>query len=85
MYAVIVGGLNRRDISHSVSRVPWLREWPVLEYLFGSRSDNDSRSTLFVLMNSDPTFPRGAKLGRSRVWLISDLFAWLRNQGKRRN
>ena len=44
-----------------------------------------SRSTLFVLMNSDPTFPRGAKLGRSRVWLISDLFAWLRNQGKRRN
>jgi len=44
-----------------------------------------SRSTLFVLMNSDPTFPRGAKLGRSRVWLLSDLFAWLRNQGKRRN
>ena len=44
-----------------------------------------SRSTLFVLMNSDPTFPRGAKLGRSRVWLLSDLFTWLRNQGKKRN
>jgi predicted DNA-binding transcriptional regulator AlpA len=42
------------------------------------------RSTLFVLMNTEPGFPKGVKVGRSRVWLISDLFAWLRKKSNSR-
>jgi predicted DNA-binding transcriptional regulator AlpA len=43
------------------------------------------RSTFFVLMRTEPGFPKGANLGRTRVWLISDLFAWLRKKTNSRN
>ena len=49
-HTVVVGGLRRDDLTNSVSRVPVLGELPVLEYLFSSRSANDSDATLFVFI-----------------------------------
>lgn len=49
-YAVIVGGLKRRDRSRSASRIPLLGELPILEYLFGSHSRSENESTLFIFI-----------------------------------
>ena len=49
-YAVVVGGLTRKDFSHSVARIPLLGQIPILEYLFSSRSTNETQSTLFVFI-----------------------------------
>lgn len=48
--AVIVGGLTREDLQHTVSSIPWLGKVPVLEYLLGNRSDTHAQSTLFVFI-----------------------------------
>jgi predicted DNA-binding transcriptional regulator AlpA len=43
-----------------------------------------SRSA-FYLQLKNPRFPQGCKLGRARVWLPTDLFAWVQqksNKGK---
>ena len=47
---IVVGGINRKDTSDSISRVPLLGELPLLELLFSSRSVTESRSTLFVFI-----------------------------------
>jgi len=47
---IVVGGINRRDRSETVSRIPILGEIPILEYLFSSRSTSDTQSTLFVFL-----------------------------------
>lgn len=47
---IVVGGINRKDISESVSRIPLLGEVPLLEYLFSSRSTTETESTLFVFL-----------------------------------
>jgi len=39
-----------------------------------------SRSLLFELRRRDPAFPQPAKLGRRRLWLISDLDSYARAQ-----
>jgi len=49
-YAVIVGGLKRKDANKTVSRIPWLGELPVLEYILGSHARSDAESTLFVFI-----------------------------------
>lgn len=36
-----------------------------------------SRASVYVRMRTDRGFPRGALLGRRRVWLVSDLFDFL--------
>ena len=48
--AVIVGGLTREDLQHTVSSIPWLGKVPILEYLLGNRSDTHAQSTLFVFI-----------------------------------
>ena len=48
--AVIVGGLTREDLQHTVSSIPWLGKAPILEYLLGNRSDTHAQSTLFVFI-----------------------------------
>jgi len=48
--AVIVGGLTREDLQHTVSSIPWLGKMPILEYLLGNRSDTHAQSTLFVFI-----------------------------------
>ena len=49
-HTIIVGGLNRNDLTESISRIPWLGEIPIIEYFFSSRSNNDSEATLFVFI-----------------------------------
>ena len=56
---IVVGGLNRTSHSDTFSRVPFLGEIPVLEYLFSNRTRNDSRTTLFVFIR--PTILRDDK------------------------
>lgn len=47
---IIVGGLNRKNYSHTVDAVPLLGQIPVLGSLFSNRSDTSSTSTLFVFI-----------------------------------
>lgn len=35
------------------------------------------RAGLYSLLNRDPKFPRGAKIGKYRLWMKSDLLAYL--------
>ncbi len=49
-HTVVVGGLNRKNSSETISRVPFLGEIPGLEYLLSSRTKNESESTLFLFI-----------------------------------
>ena len=49
-HAVIVGGLKRRDLSQTVSKIPLLGDIPILGYLFSSRSLGEAETTLFVFI-----------------------------------
>jgi general secretion pathway protein D len=49
-YAVVVGGLTRKDFSTTVSKVPFLGDIPILKYLVSKQDDKDSKSTLFVFI-----------------------------------
>lgn len=53
---IIVGGLNRQNLSKTISAVPFLGQIPILEYLFSSRADTTEQSTLFVFLR--PTILR---------------------------
>ncbi len=48
--AVIVGGLTRKDLSESVSKIPILGDIPGIKYAFSNRTKNWSDSTLFVFI-----------------------------------
>jgi general secretion pathway protein D len=47
---IVVGGLNRRNVSHTVDRIPFLGELPFVQYFFSSRSNQETTSTLFVFI-----------------------------------
>ena len=47
---IIVGGLNSNSYSETIQKVPLLGDIPGLEYLFSSRSNTNSESTLFVFI-----------------------------------
>jgi general secretion pathway protein D len=49
-YAVVVGGLTRKDAAHTAQKIPFLGDIPVLGLLFGSFQDTHSQSTLFVFI-----------------------------------
>ena len=55
-HTIIVGGINRRDVSQTESGVPVLRHIPVLGNLFKSQTQNEANSTLFVFIR--PTILR---------------------------
>jgi type II secretory pathway component GspD/PulD (secretin) len=48
--AVIIGGLTRKDLSESVSKIPLLGDIPGAGALFSSRSSTNTQSTLFVFL-----------------------------------
>jgi len=48
--AVIVGGLKRKDLSGSVTKVPFFGDIPILKYAFSLQSDTQKESTLFVFI-----------------------------------
>jgi len=49
-YTIIVGGLNRRDLAETISKIPLLGDIPLLGYLFSNRTINEVESTLFVFI-----------------------------------
>ncbi len=49
---IVVGGLSREDFSESVDRVPLLGSIPLVEYLFSSRSNTVTKTTLFVFIHA---------------------------------
>ncbi|MCX5655624.1 MAG: hypothetical protein NTY65_13380 [Planctomycetota bacterium] len=49
-YCVIVGGLNRKNDSDTVTKVPLLGDIPILEFFFGLHNKQASQSTLFVFL-----------------------------------
>jgi general secretion pathway protein D len=53
---IIVGGLNRQNLSKTVNAVPILGEIPILEYLFSSRAESKQEGTLFIFLR--PTILR---------------------------
>ncbi len=58
-YAVIIGGLKRKDFTKTVSKIPFLGDVPLLKYLFSSRTTTEAESTLFVFIR--PTILRDDK------------------------
>jgi len=70
---IVVGGVNRKDISESISRIPLLGEIPVLEYLFSSRSSSESESTLFVFLK--PVILRDDRFADLKFYSNRDLEA----------
>jgi len=49
-HTVIVGGLTRKDISDTTSKIPYIGDIPVLGEYLSSRSKTDAQSTLFVFI-----------------------------------
>jgi len=49
-YAVIVGGLTRKDFSRQISKIPLLGDVPILKFLFSSFKDTDTKSRLYVFI-----------------------------------
>ncbi len=47
---IVVGGLNRKNLSQSQNGIPVLRQIPLLRYLFSSNQKNDESTTLFVFI-----------------------------------
>ena len=47
---VVVGGLNRTNVSRAVQSVPFLDQIPILKYLASRHDDTDQQSTLFVFL-----------------------------------
>lgn len=70
---IVVGGINRKDFSESVSRIPLFGELPVLEYLFSSRNQTESESTLFVFLR--PVILRDDQFADLRYYSQPDVAA----------
>lgn len=49
-HTIVVGGLKRTDFNETITRVPFLGDIPLVEYLFSSRTRNQAESTLFVFI-----------------------------------
>lgn len=49
-YTIIVGGLNRKNVTSDIDSVPFLDRIPLLKHLFSNQRDEDSISTLFVFI-----------------------------------
>lgn len=49
-YTVVIGGLTRKDLSNTVSKVPFLGDVPLLGLLFSSQTKTSDESTLFVFL-----------------------------------
>lgn len=47
---VVVGGLNRKNVSDTINKVPILGDIPLVRLLFRSRATTDSTTTLFVFL-----------------------------------
>ncbi len=55
-HTIVIGGLKRRDMTETISRIPILGEIPIIEYFFSSRQKDENESSLFVFIK--PTILR---------------------------
>ena len=51
-HTIVVGGLTRENLTETVDRVPLLGSIPGLEYLFSFRTNNTTKTTLFVFIRA---------------------------------
>ena len=49
-YTVVMGGLMDKKTTKSKSGIPYLRDIPILEYLFGTESETTSTTSLFLFV-----------------------------------
>lgn len=49
-YTIVVGGINRTDISSSITAVPFIGEIPIMEHLFRFEDNSHRDQTLFVFI-----------------------------------
>jgi type II secretory pathway component GspD/PulD (secretin) len=47
---IVIGGLIREDTSKARTGIPWLTKIPLLGYLFGNTTDDDSRQEIIILL-----------------------------------
>ena len=47
---IVIGGLIREDTSKSRTGVPWLTKIPLLGYLFGNTTDDETRTEIIILL-----------------------------------
>ena len=70
-HTIIVGGVNRRDVTRAVAGIPLLHRIPILGNLFKSTDLTESRSTLFVFLR--PTILRDDRFEDLRYLSAEDL------------
>jgi type II secretory pathway component GspD/PulD (secretin) len=49
-HTIVVGGLNRKNMSRTKTGVPILGDIPLVEYFFSNRTETESEQTLFVFI-----------------------------------
>lgn len=49
-YTIVVGGINRTDITNTITAVPFLGEIPIIEHLFRTEDNSHRDQTLFVFI-----------------------------------
>jgi type II secretory pathway component GspD/PulD (secretin) len=74
---IVIGGLIREDTSKSRTGVPWLTKIPILGYLFGNTTDDDSRQEIIVLLT-----PRVIKTQSEAKEVTSDYVDRMTKTGK---
>jgi type II secretory pathway component GspD/PulD (secretin) len=74
---IVIGGLIREDTSKSRTGVPWLTKIPILGYLFGNTTDDDSRQEIIILLT-----PRVVKTPSEAKEVTSDYVDRITKTGK---
>jgi len=70
---IVVGGLNRKNFTQTVDKLPFLGDIPLLGYLFSNRSHSNENSTLFVFIR--PVILRDDKFADLRFLSEQDVRA----------
>jgi type II secretory pathway component GspD/PulD (secretin) len=67
----IIGGIDKRELVRSVAGVPFLRELPVLGWVFAAESESTKRSRL-VLVGESRVYGTGGDLDAEKIKVIQD-------------
>ena len=49
-YTIVVGGINRSDVSSTITAIPFLGEIPIIEHMFRTEDNSHRDQTLFVFI-----------------------------------
>jgi hypothetical protein len=53
----VIGGIEKRSVVSSVSGVPFLKDIPILGYLFSTESESSKKSQLVLVLECEPQSP----------------------------